>query len=94
MSDARACPICGNENWDGRCCLSCGYVHPVEQADTVKVRYVTKDGEVLYTGFSPKNSYTFERWFADRIEHEGGFFPYEGGRINCNVLVRIEVVEE
>ena len=92
MSDTRACPICGNENWDGRRCLNCGYVPQVEQADTVKVRYVTKGGDVLYTWFSTKHGCTFERWFADRMAHEGGFFPYEDGRINCDALARIEVV--
>ena len=24
MSDAKACPVCGNENWDGRHCMNCG----------------------------------------------------------------------
>lgn len=32
MSDTRACPICGNENWDGERCLNCGY----ETADALK----------------------------------------------------------
>ena len=86
MSGTKPCPMCGNENWDGSICPNCGY------GRTVSVKYVTKSGEVLYSEFSTKNSYTFEHWFTDRMQREGGFFPYEGGRINCDALARIEVV--
>lgn len=94
MSDTRACPICGNENWDGRRCLNCGYAPTVKQANTVKVRYVTKGGEVLYTRFTNEYGYSFDKFFLDRMQHEGGFFHYKGGRISADALLRIEVVEE
>lgn len=87
MSGTKPCPMCGNENWDGSICQNCGY------GRTVSVKYVTKSGEVLYSEFSTKNDYTFEHWFSDRMQHDGRFFPYEGGRINCDALARIEVVE-
>lgn len=94
MSELKACPICGNENWDDERCLNCGYAPTVKQANTVKVRYVTKGGEVLYTRFTNEYGYSFDRFFLDRIQHEGGFFPYKGGRISADALLRIEVVEE
>lgn len=94
MSNARACPICGNENWDGARCLNCGHEGTMANANITKVRYVTKSGEVLYTRFTNEYGYSFDRFFLDRIQHEGGFFPYKGGRISADALLRIEVVEE
>lgn len=94
MSELTACPICGNESWDETSCKNCGYVCTTALENTVKVRYVTKSGEVLYTRFSNEYGYTFDRFFLDRIQHEGGFFPYKGGRISADALLRIEVVEE
>lgn len=66
----------------------------IEQANTVKVRYVTKGGEVLYTRFTNEYGYSFDKFFLDRMQHEGGFFPYKGGRISADALARIEVVEK
>ena len=60
----------------------------------MKVRYVTKGGEVLHSEFDQSHGYTFDRWFQDRMNHEGGFFPYEGGRISADALLRIEEVED
>lgn len=60
----------------------------------MKVRYTTKGGEKLYYEFNDSCGYTFERFFQDRMYHEGGFFPYEGGRINRDELLRIEEVSE
>lgn len=94
MSELKACPICGNENWGGERCLNCGHWNKVERANTVKVRYVTKSGEVLYSEFSDEYGCTFERWFSNNMQHNGGFFPYKGGKINYDALTRIEVVEE
>lgn len=58
----------------------------------MRVRYTTKSGETLYHEFDESHGYTFERFFQDRMSNEGGFFPYKGGRINCNDLLRIEEV--
>lgn len=58
----------------------------------MKVRYTTKGGEKLYCEFDESRGYTFERFFQDRMNHEGGFFPYKGGRINRDELLRIEEV--
>lgn len=58
----------------------------------MKVRYTTKGGEKLYGEFDESHGYTFEKFFQDRMIHEDGFFPYKGGRINRDELLRIEEV--
>ena len=60
----------------------------------MRVRYVTKGGEMLYGEFDESHGYTFEHFFYDRIQHECGFFPYEGGRINADMLVKIECCDD
>lgn len=56
----------------------------------MRVRYTTKSGETLYHEFDESHGYTFARFFLDRMNHEGGFFPYKDVRISCNDLLRIE----
>ena len=31
----------------------------------------------------------FDRWICDRMQHECGMIPYDGGRINVNACSRV-----
>jgi hypothetical protein len=46
--------------------------------------FITFDSDRDYERFS------FDRWFTDRIEHEGGMFPHNGyERISIDTIARV-----
>lgn len=57
----------------------------------LRVRYVTKSGEVIEQ-YMPLYKSGFDKWFSDRLNHEHGMFPINGGRISIDALLRVEEV--
>ena len=58
----------------------------------LKVRYVTKSGEVIEASF-PLYEEGFRKWFNDRMSHEDGMFPIPGGMMSVDALLRIEEID-
>ena len=66
------------------------------------IRYTTKLGDrinhVIFLDMEADGdkwfyeNVTFEKWFSDRLQYEGGWFPYEGGRIHADALLKVEEV--
>lgn len=66
------------------------------------IKYTTKSGDSIDYALSydfeiegGKRRYelfSFDRWFNDRLQHEGGWFPYKGGRIHADALLKVEEV--
>lgn len=59
----------------------------------MKVRYVTKGGEV-FNEFFPLMQKTFQQWFEDILNYEHGMFPYPKGLISVDALLTIEEVTD
>lgn len=57
----------------------------------LRVRYVTKGGEVIEDHF-PLYNRGFRQWYSDRIIHEHGMLPTPHGLISIDALIRVEEV--
>ena len=63
----------------------------------MQIRYTLKSGEILYYDFELSDIeqamdrvHIFERWYTDRIMHEGAMFPIHGGRISLDGILRMD----